>query len=88
MKGPGPLPSRLPLIRSSTMRSTATTVTEQLLAIRDALCHANAANISKDVRFASGYGAGVEAMWEAAEDAVKAFGGRIDPHGPTDDEAT
>jgi hypothetical protein len=48
---------------------------QQLQNIRDSLCRANAANGVVGDLYASGYGAGVEAMWEAAEDAVKAWEG-------------
>jgi len=47
-------------------------ILQQLQNIRDSLCRVNATNMEQGDRYASGYGAGVEAMWEAAEDAVKA----------------
>jgi hypothetical protein len=42
-----------------------------LQAVRDNLCHLNVQNSVQGDRYASGYGAGVEEMWEAAEDIVK-----------------
>lgn len=96
-----------------------TELMQKLQAARDSLCDANTQTRARDLSRAAGYGAGVEAMWEAAEDAVKArdpetvaaladqllcgeckvllknnglrvtdAAGRIDLHGPTDDEAT
>ena len=59
---------------------------DQLQKIRDNLCVANARNNAvQGQRWCSGYGSGVEAFWEAAEDAVKA----LEDHGaqcPADEQ--